>query len=207
MIMKSKIAGIHSFSARALLIAAIVSMAAAQPAPVEAPQIRIVHGSDVVEVQAVAPNIVRVYFEPGGRTTPRTLVMDPGFQPVGTNAVRLEKNGEIQSLRSAEMKVIVNDTGVFSVQVQDPAGKALVTVKNGTAQRGRGGNTVLEHDAKEFSDHPEVSWPPALKAMQAVRFFSPSDTQCWWTPMEAPSRRATSRFVLGTAPGRTPSTS
>jgi len=149
MIMKSKIAGIHSFSARALLIAAIVSMAAAQPAPVEAPQIRIVHGSDVVEVQAVAPNIVRVYFEPGGRTTPRTLVMDPGFQPAGTNAVRLGKNGESQSRRSAEMKVIVNDTGVFSVQVQDPAGKALVTVKNGTAQRGRGGNTVLEHDANE----------------------------------------------------------
>jgi alpha-glucosidase len=148
-VMKTSIARIRDISVRAAFISTIVWVAASQPASTDAPQIRVVHGADVVEVQAVAPNIVRIHFQPGGKTTPRTLVMDPGVQPVGTNSVRLEKSGENQTLWSPEMKVVVSDTGAFSVQVQDSLGKALVTVKNGTAQRGRGGSTVLEHDANE----------------------------------------------------------
>src|SRR5271165_4036484 len=101
------------------LITAIVWMAASLPASAQAPPIRIVQGTDVVEVQAVAPNIVRVHFQPGGKTTPRTLMMDPGFQPAAASTVHLERNGEAQTLSSPEMKVVVSGSGAFSVQVQD----------------------------------------------------------------------------------------
>jgi len=106
-----------------------------------------------MEVQAVAPNIVRIHFQPGGKTTPRTLVMDPAFQPAAT-AVRLEKNGQAQTLTSSEMKVVVDESGAGSVQVQDGAGKALVTVKGAAAERQRGGRdagggVTIEHDANE----------------------------------------------------------
>ena len=70
-------------------------------------RIRVQQGSSVVEVETVAPNIVRVHFQPNGQTTPRTLVMDPSFQPVGASAVHLEKKGAVDTLTSPEMKVTV----------------------------------------------------------------------------------------------------
>jgi hypothetical protein len=84
------------------------------------PQVRILQGSDAVEVRVVAPNIVRIQLQPNAQTTARTLVMDPSFQPVGTGSVRLEKNGAVQTLSSDEMKVVVNGATPFSVDVQDP---------------------------------------------------------------------------------------
>ncbi len=116
------------------------------------PQVKILQGSDAVEVQAVAPNIVRIHFQPNGQATPRTQMMDPAFQPVDASSVRLEKNGPVQTLSSGEMKVIVNGAP-FSVEVQDPSGKAIVTLKNdggahGGGQRQRGGVSII-HDENE----------------------------------------------------------
>jgi alpha-glucosidase len=149
--MKLSITRLRDLPARSALLSTLIWAAAAQTAP--APQIRVVQGTDVVEVQAVAPNIVRIHFQPGGKTTPRTLVMDPGFQPAATS-VWLEKNGQAQTLTSSEMKVVVDESGAGSVQVQDGAGKALVTVKGATAERqrggrGGGGGVTIEHDANE----------------------------------------------------------
>ena len=79
-----------------------------------------------MEVQAVAPNIVRSHFQPGGKTTPRTLVMDPAFQPAAT-AVRLEKNGQAQTLTSSEMKVVVDESG--APQVVTPGADSSETSK------------------------------------------------------------------------------
>ena len=123
--MKIFMARTRDISVRAAFITAVICMTASQAALAESPPIRIVHGVDVVEIQAVAPNVVRIHLQPGGKLTPRTLVMDPHFQPAGTDTIRLEKAGETQSLRSPEMRVVVNDSGAFSVQVQNPAGKTL----------------------------------------------------------------------------------
>ena len=147
--MKSPIAGTRNIFTRAALAATILWMVASLPASAGSPPIRIAQGSDVVEVQAVAPNILRVHLQPGGKITPRTLAMDPRFEPADMDSVRIERNGGTQTIVTAEMKVTVNDAGAFPVEVQDTAGKALVTLKNGAAQRGRGGSTVLEHDANE----------------------------------------------------------
>lgn len=82
-------------------------------------QIRLVHDSDVVEVEAVAPNIVRFHIEPGGKTSPRTLVIDPSLQTVGLDRVRVDRNGPAQTLSSPEMRVVVIDAPTGSIQVQD----------------------------------------------------------------------------------------
>ena len=61
-----------------------------------APPVRIVQGPGAVEVQAVAPNIVRIHFQPTGKVTDRTLMMDPSLQPARTDTVVVEKNGSSQ---------------------------------------------------------------------------------------------------------------
>ncbi len=90
-------------AADAVWFAILAGLAACLLAGAEEPQIKILQGSDAVEVQAVAPNIVRIHLHPGGQTTPRTLVMDPGFQPVDTDQVRLEKDGAL-SRRSSHRR-------------------------------------------------------------------------------------------------------
>lgn len=131
--------------------AALSAIVVCWPAVVLAqePQIHILHGADVVDIQAVAPNIVRIHLQPNGKTTPRTLVMDPSFQPAGASAVHLDKSGQTQTLSSAEMKVIVNDAGSFSVEVQDAGGKTLLTLKNESGGGRRGGGPVMIHDENE----------------------------------------------------------
>ena len=114
-------------------------------------QIRLDHDSNVVEVQAVEPNIVRIHIEPDGKVSARTLVMDPSFQPTGAET-RIERNGAAQILSSPEMRVVVNDSPPLSIAVQDARGKTLVTVnddpRSGRGQQRRG--TVLIHDENEI---------------------------------------------------------
>jgi alpha-glucosidase (family GH31 glycosyl hydrolase) len=103
------------------------------------PPVRIVQGPGAVEVQALAPNIVRVHFQPTGKVTDRTLMMDPSLQPAGTDAVVVEKSGSGQTLRSPEMQVVVAGRTPFSVEVQDASGKMLLKLRG----------TTLTHDENE----------------------------------------------------------
>src|SRR5579872_5881835 len=92
---------------RTLSAILVGSALALSPVRAEEARIRVLQGSSVAEVEAVAPNIVRIHFQPNGQTTARTLVMDPAFQPAAVGSVRLERNGAAQTLSSPEMKVIV----------------------------------------------------------------------------------------------------
>ncbi len=105
----------------------------------DAPPVRIVQGSGAVEVQAIAPNIVRIHFQPAGTATDRTLMMDPSLQPAGTDAVVVEKNSSGQTLRSPEMQVVIAVETPLSVEVQDPNGKTLLKLRG----------TTLTHDENE----------------------------------------------------------
>jgi alpha-glucosidase len=102
-----------------------------------APPIRIVQGPGAVEVQAVAPNIVRIHFQPAGKVTDRTLMMDPAFQPAVMDVV-VEKSDSGQTLRSSEMQVVARGTPL-SVEVQDASGKTLLKLRG----------TTLTHDENE----------------------------------------------------------
>ena len=119
----------------------------------EAPRIRVPQGPGAAEIEAVRPNIVRIYFQPNGQSTPRTLVMDPAFQPAA-DSVRVERNGSTQTLSSPEMKVVVRTEKGLSVEVQDGAGKTLVTLRSetgggGSGPRRGGGGPAIIHDENE----------------------------------------------------------
>ena len=59
------------------------------------------------------------------------------------SAVRLEKNGDVQTLSSPEMQVVVADAPQLSVEVKGPNGKTLLTLRNSFAQgAGRGGGNA-----------------------------------------------------------------
>jgi alpha-glucosidase len=140
----------HFFVNAALSATVVCASCISLPLFAQAPQIRIVHGSDIVEIQAYAPNIVGIHLVPGGNVTPRTLVMDPSLKPAGVNSVRIDKNGAVQTLTSPDLKVIVNDGSPFSVEVEDAGGKTLLTLKNESGgQRNRGGGVVMIHDENE----------------------------------------------------------
>ncbi len=107
------------------------------------PPVRIQQGPDSVEVEAVAPNILRIHLQPNGKATPRTLMMDPAFQPTGTEALRVEIHGAVQTIRSPEMSGVVNTAAPFSVEVRDASGKTILTLRTGP----RG--VALIHDENE----------------------------------------------------------
>ncbi len=123
------------------------------PAFAQEQQIRLVHDAVVIEVQAYAPNIVRVYVGPEGKASPRTLVLDPSLKPAGVDSVRIGRSGDVQTLSSPEMKVLVNDNPPFPVEVQDAHGETLVMIRNDSSPSGRGpqrrGVTVMIHDENE----------------------------------------------------------
>ncbi|PWU01446.1 MAG: hypothetical protein C5B51_22765, partial [Terriglobia bacterium] len=78
-------------------------------------------------------------------------MIDPSFQPIGIDKVRVDRNGAAHTLSSPEMRVVVDDGPEYSVQVQDARGKTLVTVKR-DSQPGRGlqrRGTVIIHDQNE----------------------------------------------------------
>lgn len=90
------------------------------------PVLRITQNADVVEVEAVAPNIVRVHVEVAGQSTPRTLVMDPSFQPQDTAGFK--KVGDADVLISPQMSVSVHEGPPMEMQVNDAEGNVLLTL-------------------------------------------------------------------------------
>ena len=145
--MTPSFSGSRRFAGPAVVLPALV-FAALQPMLAAAGEIRIVHDSGVLEVQAVAPNVVRVHYQPGGKATPRTLVMDPAFQPLQSDSIRYQKQGDLEILTSPEMNVTVNGSQ-FTVAIRNHAGKAILAFKPDTGGR-RGGGIVMEHDANEI---------------------------------------------------------
>ena len=129
--MNSFYSKVRRISVYATWFAIAAGPAACLPIGAGGSPVRILQGTDAVEVQAIAPNIVRIHLQPNGQTTPRTLVMDPALQPLSTDTVRIEKNGVVQTLTSTEMKVMVNGANPFSVEVQDAGGRTLLTLSNG----------------------------------------------------------------------------
>lgn len=113
---------------------AVVGVGSAQDAPSATVQI-----GNQVEIQGIAPNIVRIHVKPDGKTTPRTLVIDPALKLAASGSFGIERSGAAQILSSSEMRVVAEDSlsDSFSVQVQNGRGKTLLTIRNDGPKRAR----------------------------------------------------------------------
>jgi alpha-glucosidase len=118
--------------------------------PLEAQLLRNTNGQQVVEVEAVAPNIVRVHIEPAGTSSPRTLVMDPALKTSSDAAFATVsgEDGSDSTLTFPAMQVVVSNSAPFNLQVTDGKGAVLLSLSDLVKQATEGG-LVLKHD---FSD-------------------------------------------------------
>lgn len=83
-----------------------------------------------LNIEAIAPNILRIDVRPGGKTSPRTPVLDPTFQSETVSDITVQNTGvgaaAATTLRTPQMVVTVADTPSFSISVMNAAGKKLV---------------------------------------------------------------------------------
>ena len=127
----------------------------------EEPQIQLVRDSGVVEIRAFAPNILAVHIEPGGKVSPRTSVLDPSLQPEKMDNVRVDRNGDVRTLSSPEMRVLVSEDPQCSVEVQDAQGKTLISLKDdpepGWGPQ-RGGMALIHDEHEDLYGIHGLSW-------------------------------------------------
>lgn len=130
-------------------------LCALTPAPAAEGHLRLVHGSDVVEIQVYAPNIVGIHIEPNGLSTARTLVIDPALQPQPAQALRVEQSGPVQSFSTPRISVRVQSNPFFSIAVEDSEHHLVLRVRTDTQSPIRRPGavtslpTVLVHDEDE----------------------------------------------------------
>ena len=109
--------------------------------------LRVAQGEDVIEVEAVAPNILRVHVELEGRFTPRTLVMDPSFKPQEPG-LEFQKSKDAAVLTSRQMSVVVHEGPPMDVEVKDAEGHLLLTLHDLVHQARMKGLAIV-HDENE----------------------------------------------------------
>ncbi len=107
-------------------------------------QIVVQNNVGTIEVEAIAPNIVRVYIQPQGVHSSRTIVMDPAFHPQIVRTARRKGN----TLELPAMSVVVTDELSPSVRIKDAEGGTLVSFSN-LLEHSAAGELEISHDEHE----------------------------------------------------------
>jgi alpha-glucosidase len=89
-------------------------------------------GAALTTVQIIAPNVVRVHYEPDGSSSARTLVLEPNLH-VSTFPAAFSQAGGIDTLHTAQMTVTVT-RHPFQITLADANGHAYLS--NGTFSKG-----------------------------------------------------------------------
>lgn len=93
-------------------------------------QVHILSSEGTMQVEMSGENVLRVDVQPEGKTSPRTLVMDPNLKLVPySQASMSEKDGRIV-IRSQKMTITINRTPPFMISVSGPNGEKLVEEQN-----------------------------------------------------------------------------
>ncbi|HYK53686.1 MAG TPA: TIM-barrel domain-containing protein [Candidatus Eremiobacteraceae bacterium] len=82
-------------------------------------------GRNVLELQMIEPNVMRVHFEPNGVTTPRTLVIDPQAKWPGGQAT-IDSNSDPMTITTSAMTVKVSKSPI-RWSVYDRSGTEVIT--------------------------------------------------------------------------------
>ncbi|HEV2327029.1 MAG TPA: TIM-barrel domain-containing protein [Terracidiphilus sp.] len=88
--------------------------------------VQIVTGAGKVELQLIDPGILRVDAEPEGRTSPRTLVMEPALKSYARASVSLDVANQTVRISSPKLQASVSCTPKIDIAVHDGQGSPLI---------------------------------------------------------------------------------
>jgi len=132
------------------LLATVASTASAQPATSACTitqsdrGVHLTSSGGVIDLELLAPNILRVDAQPEGKQSPRTIVIDPALQPEGDLRVSIHNEGGLAHLKTAELDVAVSCAPQPGIAVADADGHKLVEQADALAEA-RGHRAVFLH--------------------------------------------------------------
>lgn len=97
----------------------------------KAGEVRITSAAGVLQVEMIGENILRVDVQPGGKKSPRTLVLDPALktEPYASAAVSRDSDHHIV-MGSERMRVVIGESAPDSIAVLDADGDKLAEENN-----------------------------------------------------------------------------
>ncbi|MGC1781458.1 MAG: TIM-barrel domain-containing protein [Acidobacteriaceae bacterium] len=87
---------------------------------------RVTSNAGTIDLEMLAPNILRVDVQSDGKTSPRTLVMDPDLKPAENFQVSIRKNGESLFIGAPGLRVSITCASPLRISVFDVAQRKLV---------------------------------------------------------------------------------
>ena len=88
--------------------------------------VRVTGSTGRIDVEMLEPNLLRIDVQPGGKISPRTLVMDPGLKDVPFTGAVVREDGEATVIRSQRMSVSVTRSSPLKISVFDASGKEVI---------------------------------------------------------------------------------
>lgn len=149
-----------SFNVRALvcvaaLLAGVTILWAQQPAVEKCTAsgpagstVRITCPSGTIEVEMLEQNVLRVDVHPGGRTSSRTLVIDPDLKTSSPSGITVQDEGGSTTVRSSRITVSISHLPSAKISVTDAAGRDLVSQEN-SLEEARAHRPVFLHSFGE----------------------------------------------------------
>lgn len=153
----------------ALVSTLAASVACGSPAPPHPPtpqshaSISVPLGRGVLELSWVRDNVVRVHFLPGGKATPRTLVMARDAPTAASSTVSVSRRGHETVLRSDEARLVF-DEGAQTLELFERGVRKPLLVESHLAAMSRGtvalrfanGSDLYGIDGFNILQHPKA---------------------------------------------------
>lgn len=79
-----------------------------------------------IEVEMLAPDLLRVAIHPGGKISPRTLVMDPGLKAAELTGIDVKEDPQTVVVQSQKMRVSLTRSMPITLEVLDAKGNEII---------------------------------------------------------------------------------
>jgi alpha-glucosidase (family GH31 glycosyl hydrolase) len=88
--------------------------------------VHVINGDGSIDLEILGPNLLRIDIQPHGRTSPRTLVMDPKLKVSEPAQVSVRRDGDLGQIASSEIQATVTCGSPITISVSDAALNKLV---------------------------------------------------------------------------------
>ena len=88
--------------------------------------VHVTSGDGVMDLEILGPNLLRIDIQPNGKTSPRTLVMDPNLKVSDLAQVSVRRDGDSGQIASSEIQASVTCRSPITVSVSDAAQHKLL---------------------------------------------------------------------------------